>query len=368
MFRVMLVIAVLVATAGCAATGPVRTSPPENELLSGSALFGSPVTKEPLSIADMFRIDDEMRAFVEDRIAGANSTPAKLKKLLDAMQVAGLFSLDYSIDATRTVSETFHGRIGNCLSFTMLFVALAREAGLDVTYQMVDVPPSWIAEHDFIVLATHINARVYGRRYPDYVVDFNEEDFKSSYETHDVSDRYAAALFYNNKGVEALLAEDYLSSFVNFRAAIETYHNLAGAWVNLGMLYSRQGRDKQAEGAYLKALDVDDNNQTAMTNLAALYGRTGDQQQAELYRQRIRHHQLQNPYYHFFLARQAFEQQRFSDALALIDKALRLKRNEQQFYLLQGQAFESLGEPRSAAASFARAREYASKDTRAGLY
>ena len=47
-----------------------------------------------------------------------------------------MFSLDYS-EVTRTASATFHERQGNCLSFTMLFVGLARAAGLTATYQSV---------------------------------------------------------------------------------------------------------------------------------------------------------------------------------------------------------------------------------------
>ncbi|HEU4620379.1 MAG TPA: tetratricopeptide repeat protein [Gammaproteobacteria bacterium] len=342
----------------------MRSPRPAGDLLSGTALFGEPVTEPAVSLDDVFALDADMRAFVEQRVADAGSMPNKLRRLLEGMQTAGLFSLDYSVAATRTVAETFHDRVGNCLSFTMLFVALARAAGVDARYQMVDVPPSWSAESGFVVLTNHINARVRGRGQPDYVVDFNQEEFKSHYVTHGVSDRYAAALFYNNKGVEALLDEDYRASFVNFRAAIETYPDLAAAWVNLGLLYSKRGRPEQAEAAYQKALDLDDDNQTAMTNLAALYTRAGDAERAELYRQRIRRHQQQNPYYHFFLARAAFEQKHFAEALELVDKALKLKRDE-QFYLLQGQAFDRLGESRNAASSFARARQVALKDGRA---
>lgn len=367
MLRVTLASAVLVIAAGCAATGPARPPSLDAELLSGRSLFGAPVTQKPIPIDDMFRLDDDMRVFVGKYTSGARSVPTRVQRLLSGMQAAGLFSMDYSIGATHTASETFHGHVGNCLSFTILFVALAREAGLDASYQMVDVPPSWSSESGFVVITNHINARIDARGLSSYVVDFNEEDVRTGYPTHHVTERYVAALFYNNKGAEALLDEDYLSSFVNFRAALETFPGLAGAWVNLGIVYARQGGYAQAEAAYRKALDVDADNPTAMTNLVALYEKTGDEEQAELYRQRVRRHQERNPYYHYFRARKAFEEERFSDALALVDKALRLKHDE-QFYMLQGEAFDRLGETRSAQTSFARAREYAVKDTREGPY
>jgi Flp pilus assembly protein TadD len=368
MLRVTLAAALLLTAAGCAATDTVRPPSLDDDLLSGRVLFGTPVTEKPIPIGEMFRMDDDMRAFVGENTDGSKSTPAKVKRLLSGMQAAGLFSLDYSIGATRTASETFHGRVGNCLSFTILFVTLAREAGLDAGYQIVDVPPSWSTESGFVVVTNHINANIRARGQSSYVVDFNEEDVRTGYATHSVNERYVAALYYNNKGAEALLDEDYLSSFVNFKAAIETYPALAAAWINLGIVYSRQGRNAQAEAAYIHGLELDEDNQTAMTNLAALYEKTGDVQRAELYRERVRRHQERNPYYHFFRAEKAFTEQRFAEALALVDKALRLKHDEQRFYVLQGQAFAQLGETRSAQSSFARAREYALKDGRAGLY
>jgi Flp pilus assembly protein TadD len=359
MIRAMLATAVLLTVAGCAAREPVRAPLPKQDLLSGTALFGEPVTARPIALDDVFRMDPEMHAFVDENVGDTRNPATKLSRLLSAMQAEGLFALDYSAGATRTVGETFHIRTGNCLSFTMLFVTLARSAGLDVGYQLVDVPPSWSSDSGLVVLANHINARVRGGTRPDYVVDFNIDDFKEHYDTYSISDRYAAALFYNNRGVEALLDEDYRSSFIYLRMAIDTDPNIAGLWVNLGILYARSGRDAQAESAYLNALGVDRRNETALTNLVALYTRTGDEERAELYRERVHRYQQQNPYYHYYLAREAYQEKRFEEALELVDRALRLKHDEQQFHFLQGLALEQLGESGSAEQSFARARRFA---------
>ena len=70
----------------------------------------------------------------------------------------GMFSLEYA-EVTRTASGTFHDRQGNCLSFTMLFVALARAAGLPANYQSVEVPPTW-ANDGQVVIANHVNTVV----------------------------------------------------------------------------------------------------------------------------------------------------------------------------------------------------------------
>lgn len=358
MFRCMLISVVLAVTAGCAATAPVRAPISKSDLLSGAALFDGPAPPHPIGSEEVMRLDPEMRTFVAKQIAGATSSELKLKRLLRGMQDKGLLSIDYNAGATWTVRQTFNRRQGNCLSFTMLFVALAREAGLRVGYEMVDVPPNWSTDSGFLVLAKHINARVTAGRDRGYAVDFDVEDFRGDYGRHAVSDRYALALFYTNRGAEALLAGDYRASFANFRQAIETDSRVPGAWVNLGMLYSRLERRDYAESAYLQALNVEPDEPSALTDLAAFYTKVGDAEQAEIYRKRVHRYQQQNPYYHYFLAREAYKQKHFAEALDSIDRAIKLKRREPQFYFLQGLAYDRLGRGDDAARSFARADAY----------
>ncbi|HEX5421362.1 MAG TPA: tetratricopeptide repeat protein [Gammaproteobacteria bacterium] len=359
MIRVMLFAVVLSAIAGCSASGTVRPALTKNALLSGDSLFASHAAKQAVPAAEVLRMDDAMHAFVAEQVGGARAQDAKLLKLLNGMQSQGLLALDYDVGATGTVRETFHNRTGNCLSFTMLFVTLARAAGLHVSYEMVDVPPKWSAESGVLVLTQHINARIetpYLQR--DYVVDFDRSEFKANYRRHEVSDRYALALFYSNRGAEALLDGNYQESFVNFKAALETDPAAASAWVNLGLLYSRLGRNERAESAYLQALAVDADEPSALTDLAAFYEKTGKDAEAAVYRKRIRRFQDQNPYYHYFLARDAYREQRFAAALDSLGKAIKLKRDEHEFYLLQGRLYQSLGKPRDAERSFALALKY----------
>ena len=82
-----------------------------------------------------------------------------------------MFSLEYA-EVTRTASGTFHDRQGNCLSFTMLFVALARAVDLYATLSSVDVPPTWSYDGT-VVVANHVNTVVRTGGGEETVVDFN---------------------------------------------------------------------------------------------------------------------------------------------------------------------------------------------------
>src|SRR6185503_13002126 len=132
-----------------------------------------------------------------------------------------------------------------------------------------------------------------------------------------------------------------------------------GVWVNLGVLYARHGRYEHAEAAYLRALDVDAREPSALTNLSLVYDALGEAQLAADYRDRVQNYRERNPYYHFASATRAYEQEQFADALSSLRKALRLKPDEQEFYELRGKVQTALGKSRDATQSFELARSYA---------
>jgi tetratricopeptide (TPR) repeat protein len=294
MVRWLLSWSAIFAAAGCAAAAPVASRIPDSDLLSGAALFGEAPKQAPFPREEIFALDAEMRAFVREHVDGASAPDARLKSLLSGMERRGLFSLDYDAGVTQTATDTFHRRAGNCLSFTVLFVALAREAGLRASYQMVDIPPTRSTEADLILMSNHINALVKTGSSRDYVVDFNLNELKGKYQTRAVNDQYALALFYSNNGVDALLRDDHATSFVHFRAAIEAFPTIAGPWVNLGLLYARAGRYEHAEAAYLRALAIDRRNRSALANLARAYAASGDHERAAMYEARAGRGRRQN--------------------------------------------------------------------------
>jgi Flp pilus assembly protein TadD len=300
-----------------------------------------------------------MRVFVAASVGPATDPRYKLERLFDGMRRDGLFRLVYSGIETRPASVTFRERRGNCLSFTMMFVALAREAGLKVKYQVVDVPPQWTSESELIVVRSHINAVVKAGFDHDMLVDFNLFDAKGKYSRRTVDDAYVLGLFYANVGAEALIDKNYELAFRYLRESAHTAPGLPAAWINLGALYSRLHAYDYAESAYLHALVLEPSNPSGATNLARLYATLGEHALAEVYRQRVRHYQESNPYYHYALALRSYDAERFDAALDELRRALRLKRDEQDFYQLQGRALLGLGRPDAAPAACDRGREYA---------
>jgi Flp pilus assembly protein TadD len=353
----LLGIVVLIATEAIAAAAPRQPAFDEAELVSGGALSLAPAAAAlPVpSSDDAFALDAEMRAFIAP-LVGIRDPEHKLIALIEGLEQHGMFSREYA-EVTRTASATFHDRQGNCLSFTMLFVELARAAGLTASYQTVDVPPTW-ANDGQVVIASHVNAVVRTGYGDETVVDFNIRDRQGDEYTRRITDAYALGLFYINLGAEALVRNEYAASLAFLREAAQTYPKLAGLWVNLGVLYSRHGHYEHAEAAYLRALEIDEDERSALANLVVIYDVLGEPELAALYRARVQSYRERNPYYHYAVASRAYEQQQFSEALASLRKALRLKPDEHEFYSLRGRALTAVGRSRDARQSFERAREY----------
>lgn len=351
--RILLPVIVACCAAGCAAFQPdsdVAAITPDILLAGLPARSDSvPVVDRPVEYADedVLRLDGDMRAFLEQFVDADASNYVKLDQLVRALISDGTFGLVYE-DRTWSAVETFRRRAGNCLSFTNLFVALAREIGLTVSYQEVDIPPDWTERNGTFTLNRHVNVQIELGAIGEHVVDFNIDDFRTSYDRRLISDERALAHFFNNKGVEALQRGDKGSAFANLRHALVRDPEFAPAWSNLGALYRRQRLWSRAEASYLQALKVNRNEYVAISNLASLYAERGDTGSAARFERRAAMHRARNPYYRFGLARDAFRAGDYDAAIDHLRFAVRRKPDEDSFPFLLGLSYLQAGDTRRA--------------------
>jgi Flp pilus assembly protein TadD len=358
--RLPLAVLITLALAGAIPVeGLERSEISADELLAGTALGVPPGASAPVADEQVLAVTAEMRAFLDEHVHRKAADQVKLHELIEAIITAKAFALEFD-DRTRTASEAFERRTGNCLSFSNLFVALAREVELRASFQEVDLPPDWSLDKDVFVLNRHVNVRVDLDPLSDHVVDFNIDDFRASYETREISDDRARAHYFNNMGVEAMQAGDAATAAAYFRKALaDNDSEFSPAWTNLGTLYLRLGHPAHAEAAYLQALKVDRDEVVAMSNLASLYERQGDTKRAAVYRKRVVHHRQQNPYYRFQRAREAFGAGDWDAAIRHLKFATRRKPHEASFADLMARCYLGKGDERAARRWQARADELA---------
>jgi Flp pilus assembly protein TadD len=310
-----------------------------------------------LAEAGIDAVDDDMRALLAREVTSRDPM-TRLRELTRSVVENASFRIAYD-DDTRTAIETFRARRGNCLSFTNLFVALAREAGLSVSYQEVDVPPTWTAKEEMFVVSRHVNAVVTVRPGSTHVVDFNMAEFRAAYPRRAISDARAAAHYYSNLGVERMTAGDADAAYAFFQRALAMDRTLPQIWVNLGAWYRRRGDAARAEASYLEALRLNPTELVAMSNLSSLHAREGRPQLADWYARRVVSFRLQNPYYRYERARTEYLAGNYAGAARELREALRHSDIDPTFYSLLGMSYRELGKREQARAAFARAIELA---------
>ena len=88
------------------------------------------------------------------------SREQRLQALVEMIFDRHGLDLQYDADATLTVSEIWQQRRANCLAFTLMFVALAREAGIQARVQEVGQVVSWYQDQaqGLVYSVGHVNA------------------------------------------------------------------------------------------------------------------------------------------------------------------------------------------------------------------
>jgi Flp pilus assembly protein TadD len=363
--RAAVVVCLAALSAACASGfQPGRAAAPDYPewLLSGERLFGEPIRADELPEIPISEPTPQMRAFVAELMDGIDrrNSASRFRALFGGLVRNGYFNSVYSANQTLTAAETFEIKGGNCLSYTNLFIALAREAGLDASYQLVDVPPSWDADSEFIIRYTHINVLVRGLRlepgsHPLVTVDFNDVLPGADYRRWTVSDDYASSLFYANRSVSLLREGQVRDSFLHLRRALDIEPGNLDLWINLGAFYATRGDYEGSIEAYHVALQLSPHNRAALSGLARSYANHGDETMAALYQQRVRNYREANPYYHYAMAQAAFERDDYEASLVHINNAIGLKRRAHRFYLLRALVQDKLGLPDAAQSSLRRA-------------
>jgi Flp pilus assembly protein TadD len=313
-------------------------------------------------------MDEPMRQFVARYTGGQANSRLRLMSLHQAVRGAGGLGIQYDPFADGTASEAFHRGAANCLSFSNLFVALAREAGLDAGYQWVEVRPQWSRVSERVQVGLHVNVMVRLRDGTRYMVDIDPLPSRDMAGSRELSDTEAEALYYNNIAVDALGRNDLATAWYYLLQALQLTPANAHLWVNLGALYRAGGQHRDAEQSYLKALDLDFAEYSAMTNLAVLYGLEGREEDREYWLGRVEKHRQANPFYHAWQGDEAAAAGDWPAALAHYDRAVALLPGDGQLLFSRGLIQYRLGNLTAAARDMEQAIDLATLQSDITLY
>jgi tetratricopeptide (TPR) repeat protein len=369
--KILLTVGMILQFSACATLPENSSKLGAIDVSSAMVLENSPlgegVENLDLSRVDILEMTPEMVEFVDSYMEGATNRYRRMQLLVYAIIGDGKFDLVYD-DRTRTASETFRDSRGNCLSFTNLFIAMARYLEIHAEYQEVKIPPDWSLIGESFFFSQHVNVLVDLGVGMQRVVDFNIYDFQATYDRRTVSDARGRAHYFSNIGVEYMMSGETALAYANFRQALKEDIRFSPAWINLGILHRREQYPNYAEAAYQQALDIYQFNLVAMSNLANLYEEEGKTELAEQYLARVRLHRMRNPYYRYSVANTAFINGDYKTAIENLDYAIDAIDDEDRFYFLLSLSYLMSGDKDRAKRWMQKAEKVAKQNERRQTY
>lgn len=294
-------------------------------------------------------IPEELRDLLKTRVESrVGPYERRMDRLLALLFEADGLGIEYAHDATHTVAEAYRTRKANCLTFTLLTVALARELGATAYGQEIDRTLSWSTGGDNIFVQNmHVNAGLEtgSRR---FTIDVATNQLLVRSAPRRVADTRLLSLYYSNRASELMLAGRDAEAEPWLRAALAMDASHATPWNNSGVLAQRQGRTQDAEYAFLQALARNRAHTSALANIVSHYQRHGNRQQAEKWLRHAEQMQRSDPLQQFLLGRHAEQRGDLADAARRYQRAIRLDRRQHLFHSALARVWLQLGDPQRA--------------------
>ena len=308
----------------------------------------------PVEVEAAFALPEGLRDQLGPRLSDPRlSDKERVRQLLDFMVADDGLALRYREQPTLDVTRAYEARRVNCLSFSLMFVAIARAAGLRAHVQAGDDVLASEVLGDTLFRVTHVNVGVVIDGV-HYTIDVGWRSMLAGQPPRPISDAQAVALLRNNEAVERLLADDIHGASKAIESALVLDSATATIWNNAGVIHARSGRRDLAEQAYLHALRRSRANLSALGNLVRLYRASGDAGKAGAYTSRLERAQERDPYFQFLRARELAVAGDHESAVLHYRRAIRLMPDVPAFH--RGLAEAYLQQGRADAASRAQQR------------
>jgi tetratricopeptide (TPR) repeat protein len=342
--------------AGCA-SAPSSTATPATSQVSPPVL--ETVRREaipPQERLDPLHLSDEMRQWLRRSVPRQGMESERAAALVQRIQSHHRRGLVYDASFTGTAEDVFRDGRFNCLSFVHLFVAMARELGIDAYYLVLDRDWSFNRDGDLVVSTRHATAGVRSGS-QQFTLELNVGPRVDHSKGRVIGDATAHALHYANRGAELLTRGEAQEALRHLATAVDLDPGLAQAWVNLGVGLRRLGRMSEAEQAYLQATAIDPGYQPAYSNLAALSTMRGDRDAARRLLDELDRRETRNPFVLLTLGDWSLSEGELRGAQRLYRRAYGLAREDAETRAALGQWAMAAGKRDEAVRWLERARE-----------
>ena len=356
--------------AGCANAPPM---PSANDLFHDE-VFAAP--SERIEPGAALAVSPAMRAYLAENFARRAGDNDRRRLLFNALK-RGELKLDYDASTTRTASQAFDARSGNCLALVLMTAALAKELGLTVHYQQIVGIDAWSRADQLYIGIGHVNLRIddpsIRSKFPytdgnSMIVDFQPSVDVRSLNSRDVPERSVIAMFLNNRAVELLTNGHPDDAYWWAREAIRIDPEMLGAYVTLGVVYRSRGQAAWAERTLARVAEREPDNIYAMSNrVLALRDLRRDAEANELSK-RLQALDPHPPFSYFNEGMAAYRAGRIDAARRLFAKEVARAPYEHEFEFWLAVTYFELNDVERAAVHLRRAKEVSTTRKERDLY
>lgn len=307
-------------------------------LLAGLAILSGCATAKPLPVRDGpwllseaaregFRLEDplslspEVRASLRASVGTDGTEVDRMRRLTRHLTSEAGLSFQYSTNATLGAEAAYRERRGDCMAYSALVTAAARDLGVKTNFVYVSEVPIYYQHQGLFFVSSHIAVGV-GEGPRQKVYDFVAEqtDWKLALYQR-ISDADAYALFFNNLAVEKMLAgqeeeAERLLSFLLPRTPL-----VKELYSNLGVLRMRLGRHAQALEVLELGVARFPSYRPLYTNAVLAARRAGKEQRAVELEKLGSEVAGKDPYFLFGLGLTAYQSGDFESAAARFAEA-----------------------------------------------
>jgi len=281
----------------------------------------------------------------------------RLDQLLSQLYGPGGVRLAYNRGHSTGAMQTWNERRGDCLSMTVLTYAAANALGLTAHMQEVRVPVI-VDRHDGVEFVNgHVN--VFVRNESDVAI--NGKSFRSGGIVIDFEPQVGArnsgdwltqdnilARFYNNRGTEFLVRQDYPQAYAYYKAAIETDPTFVPGFSNLAQLYSVRGMFPASEQLLRHALALGGDAYAPLRSLHRLLTDQARLSEAQDVAKALAKLQDEDPYYWFGKGLVALREGRNGNAVDALERAAELTTGFEEIHFHLGLAYLRNGQRKEA--------------------
>ncbi|MBX2849901.1 MAG: hypothetical protein KTR16_16370 [Acidiferrobacterales bacterium] len=286
------------------------------------------------SIEAILALQDNFKELIETRFSKIRNKEKMTLAIVDWLLSEDHVSMQYDLNANLSPQQAYQQRVANCLSFSLLFYAIANHLGIESKFNYVDIPNIWnVGERGNIVLYRHINnvVRAYNE---NLIVDLALEDYNYGYPQAIIPLEDAIARLLSNRATNLLQENQLNQALHNIKLAVSLSPSNEDLWINLGVVYKQLEQLSFAEDALLLAFELNNNNELAASSLERFYVQIGETQRAKRYQVAAERARNSNPYHLYQLAQTNYQENLFNEAKSNIKRAIKLHRGDPRFFEL----------------------------------